>query len=225
MFKRILALLSFIGAAAWPWIWEFIRSPIYEQGSRMLTHLIESIPFEWTIHWAPSVILAGIGFILFWKTWPKKHLGSPIEIIFDPSNPNRKFWSIEPMRDEVGHQIPGSFWEYRTVIKNTSDKTLRNIKITVEAIGPMPTRPETSIFDINKKHLIDLDAHCEALAVLRRWFNPPIVAGMLSRGAYGPIKMTASADDVLPVTKHFRFDPELTPMVSEMPHATCQPTG
>ncbi len=140
-----------------------------------------------------------------------------LEIIFDPTNPARRFWSIEQMRNEAGEQIAGTFWEYRAVIKNKSARTVRNAKVTVEAIGIMPTRPELSLFDINKKSLIDLTPGEESLAVIRRWFNPPIVQGMvIGEGAYGPIKMTASADDVLPATKVFQFDPMQTPMIFEL---------
>ena len=79
----------------------------------------------------------------------------------------------------------------------------------------MSTRPEYSQFDINKRPLIDLTPNEETLAVIRRWFNPPIVEGMVVGGAYGPIKMTASADDVLPATRVFQFDPTQTPMIFE----------
>jgi hypothetical protein len=140
----------------------------------------------------------------------------PIKIVFDQANPNRQFWSIEPMKDEAGEQAPGSFWEYRALIKNVSAKTLRNVKVTVEAVGPMPTRPEPSQFDINKKHLVDLNPEEEALVLLRRWYNPPIVVGMVcGTDMYGPIKMTASADDIPPTIKLFHFDPERTPMIFE----------
>ena len=140
---------------------------------------------------------------------------APLEIIFDPTNPGRRFWSIEPMKDENGKQIAGSFWEYRAVIKNKSVRSVRNVKVTVEAIGIMPTRPEPSQFDINKKPLIDLTPNEETLAVIRRWYNPPKVEGMVVGDAYGPIKMTASADDVLPTTRVFQFDPMQTPMIFE----------
>ena len=140
-----------------------------------------------------------------------------LEIIFDPTNSGRRFWSIEQMRNEAGEQIAGTFWEYRAVIKNKSSRTVRNAKVTVEAIGDLPTRSELSQFDINKKSLLDLTPDEEALVVIRRWFNPPIVHGMvIGEGAYGPIKMTASADDVLPATKVFQFDPMQTPMIFEL---------
>ncbi|MGA8616207.1 MAG: hypothetical protein WB760_31850 [Xanthobacteraceae bacterium] len=147
----------------------------------------------------------------------------PLEIIFDKTNPGKKFWSIEQMTDENGKRVPGSFWEYRALIKNTSSKTVRNVKATVEAIGALPSRPEPSQFDINKKNLIDLALDDEALVLIRRWFNPPIVAGMVaSENAYGPIKMTASADDVQPTTKLFGFEPTRTPMIFELDASTGQ---
>jgi hypothetical protein len=81
---------------------------------------------------------------------------------------------------------------------------VKNVKVTVEAIGIMPTRPIHSNFDINKKTFIDLTPNEETLAIIRTWFNPPLVQGMaIGEGIYGPIKMTASADDVLPTTKVF----------------------
>ncbi|HEX3506652.1 MAG TPA: hypothetical protein VHU22_24995 [Xanthobacteraceae bacterium] len=140
---------------------------------------------------------------------------SPLEIIFDPSNPNRRFWSVETAKDEKGKPL-GAYWEYRALIRNNSHKTLRNVKVIIEAIGPMPSRPEPSYFDMNKQQLIDLHPQDEALAVIRRWFNPPIVVGMAS-GAdiYGPIKMTVSATDITPAEKLFHFDPERTPMIYE----------
>jgi hypothetical protein len=145
------------------------------------------------------------------QLWPR----SPLEIIFDPSNPGRKFFSIEAVKDELG-KTKGTHWEYRALIKNNSSKTLKNVKAIVEAVGPLPHRPEPSYFDINKQQLIDLHPQDEALAIIRRWYNPPIVVGMAA-GAdmYGPIKMTVSANDVPPTTKFFHFDPERTPMIFE----------
>jgi hypothetical protein len=139
-----------------------------------------------------------------------------IEIIFDPTNPGQKFWSLEQNKDETGKQVAGSHWEYRALVKNRSNKTLRNVKITIEAIGEMPSRPEPSHFDYNKQQLIDIDPTDGRLAVIRVWWHPAIVQGMVCGGAYGPIKMTASADDVVPVIKLFWFDPELEPMISEL---------
>jgi hypothetical protein len=166
--------------------------------------------------------LAGVGANIWERWWNRRKemdgsspkMDTPLAIIFDPTNPRNRFWSIENMKDENGNQIAGTFWQYRAVIKNKSVRTVKNVKVTVEAIGAMPTRPVHSRFDINKKNFIDLTPSEEALAVIRTWFNPPLVQGMaIGEGAYGPIKMTASADDVLPTTTVFQFDPMQTPMI------------
>jgi hypothetical protein len=142
---------------------------------------------------AVATTVLDIGWIIF--KWPSKkpkeipsNQTSPLEIIFDPTNPSKKFWSIEQMRDENGKQIAGSFWEYRAAIKNKSARTVKNVKVTVEAIGIMPTRPIHSNFDINKKTFIDLTPNEETLAIIRTWFNPPLVQGMaIGEGIYGPL--------------------------------------
>jgi hypothetical protein len=140
----------------------------------------------------------------------------PLAIIFDPVNTNRKFWSLEPNRDENGKQVAGSFWEYRAVIKNQTHRTIRNVKVIVEAIGPLPARPIQSMFDIDRRLIRDLSPQEEALAIIRTWYNPVIVQGMVcGEDAYGPIKMTVLADDVPPSTKLFHFDPEKMPAVYE----------
>jgi hypothetical protein len=140
----------------------------------------------------------------------------PLGIIFDPSNAHRKFWSLEPNRDESGKQVAGAHWEYRAVIKNQTHRTIRNVKVIVEAIGPLPARPIQSVFDIDRKSIRDLAPREEALAIISSWYNPPLVAGMVcGEDAYGPIKMTVLADDVLPTAKLFHFDPEKMPAVYE----------
>jgi hypothetical protein len=147
------------------------------------------------------------------KVCPREE--SPLEIVFDSANPGRKFWSIEQVRDENGKPT-NSFWEYRAVIRNKSAKTVKNVKVTVEAVGALPRRPELSQFDVNKKSVIDLTPNEETLALICRWFNPQRVAGMaIGPNIYGPIKMTASADDVFPVSRLFQFEPDKTPMISD----------
>lgn len=173
-----------------------------------------------TAAFAIGATLTILGIALIVYHWRPTHLTSslsPLEIEFDPANPGRKFFSIEPNRDNVGKPTQGSYWEYRALVRNRSPKTLKNVKVTVEAIGALPTRPEPSYFDINKKPAIDLTPSEEVLAVVRRWFNPPIVVGMvIGEDAYGPIRMVASADDVPPTIKLFQFDPSRTPMIYEV---------
>jgi hypothetical protein len=173
--------------------------------------------------WIPLGLLTAI-LILFVGhlslTLKERLARSPLEIVFDSTNPQRKFWSMIPITRVDGEPL-GTQWEYRALIRNNSAKTLRNVKATVEAVGPMPTRPEPAVFDIgtfdtNRRFKLDLTPHEEALATIRRWYNPPIVPGMvIGDDMYGPIKMTASADDVPSARKFFHFNPEKTPMIWE----------
>jgi hypothetical protein len=79
-----------------------------------------------------------------------------------------------------------------------------------------PPGPEQSVFDIDRKRVRDLAPEEEALAVIRAWYNPPIVVGMVcGDDMYGPIKMIAHGDDIQPRTKLFHFNPERTPMIWE----------
>ncbi|MGA8708199.1 MAG: hypothetical protein WB646_14560 [Steroidobacteraceae bacterium] len=134
---------------------------------------------------------------------------SPLVIIFDHGNPHRKFWSIEPLRDEAGKQMQGSYWEYRAIVRNSSASTVRNVRVLVEATRPLPTRPQQSVFDIDRKLVRELAPEEEALVVIRAWYNPPIVVGMVcGDDVYGPIKMIAYGDDIKPRTKLFHFNPE-----------------
>jgi hypothetical protein len=148
----------------------------------------------------------------------KDALEAPLRIVFDVNNPNNRFWSMEPMQDENGDKIAGSFWEYRVSIKNISARTARNVMVTLEAIGPMPRRPALSNFDVNKQSLIDLHPGRETLATIIRWPVPISIPGMISRGGHGPIKIIASADDLQPTEVIFQFDPNKTPMIYYADH-------
>jgi hypothetical protein len=142
---------------------------------------------------------------------------SPLRIIFDHANPNNRFWSLESPRDESGKQLPGSFLEYRALVRNDSLKTVRNVKVTVESIGALPRRAELSRFDLNKEARIDLTPGEEVLVIIWRWFSATRVVGtVLGEGVYGPLKVIASADDVLPFEKLFQVDIQKTPMVWEL---------
>jgi hypothetical protein len=140
----------------------------------------------------------------------------PLEIIFDPSNPARRFWSMESPRDENDNKRPGAFWEYRVEIKNNSQRTVRNVSVTVEHTGGMPLRPVDSIFDKNRKTSCDLKPGCSELIPIIRWPIPAIQAGMLAGSTaleYGPVTVMASADDARPTMRIFKFDYQAEPML------------
>jgi hypothetical protein len=143
---------------------------------------------------------------------------SPLEIVFDTANPARKFWSVEPIFDASGKRLPGGVWEYRVEIKNRSSKTLRNVSVASEHVGQMPIRPMDLVFDKTKAKVCDIKpGHSELVSVLR-WPIPIRQVGMLAgptAAEYGPIKLTATADDSLPTTREFDFDYQLEPMLRD----------
>jgi len=104
-----------------------------------------------------------------------------LEIVFDPTNPAQRFWSREAPRDEKGDKKPGVFWEYRVAIKNNSQKTVRNVSVTVEHIGQnLPVRPVDAIFDKIRKASCDLKPGADELVAIIRWPIPVVQAGMLA---------------------------------------------
>jgi hypothetical protein len=217
-------LIALYGAAN---LYTFIRDEIRQPHHSDKWGVIELIPHLSISWWLAGWLCVAMLWVFesSYKSYKKLkgkittyEAQSPLKIIFDPQNPGRRFWSLENMKDENGVQVPGSYWEYRAVIRNTSlTKTLRGVRVTVEAIGALPTRPEQSRFDIDKRNQRDLSPTEECLAVIRCWHNPVILAGMaIGPNIYGPIKMTASADDVAPTMAIFAFDPVQTPMITEV---------
>jgi hypothetical protein len=133
---------------------------------------------------------------------------SPLEIIFDPSNPSRRFWSMETVSNKAGSPI-GVYWEHRVDVKNNSLKTLKNVKITTEHVGPMPVRPTNQVFDKIKQIACDLHPGCAELVPVIRWPIPKMQPGMVTgptKMEYGPIRITASADNIPPCVKVFNFN-------------------
>lgn len=142
---------------------------------------------------------------------------SPLEIIFEPLNPARRFWSLESHLDDYKRLI-GTFWEHRLEIKNNSNVTLRNVVVTVEHTGPLPIKPQRAIFTRTKADSCDINPQCSELVLVNRWPQPKRQAGMLSSEsawAYGPIKVVASADDTLPAEKIYDFNYETDQMLFE----------
>lgn len=144
---------------------------------------------------------------------------SPLKIIFDPKNALNRFWSLEAIyiKNRDGKKIyQGHNWEYRVLVRNVSPKTVKNVEASIETMGADPHRPQQTCFDVSKDKYATLKPGQEKFVILRRWTNPPILAGMMVGDAYGPIKITITGDDVLATSKTFHFNPEHTPMVSEL---------
>lgn len=147
---------------------------------------------------------------------PSKAARSPLEIVFDPTNPSERFWSMESSRGKNSTMGPGAFWEYRVEIKNNSSKTIRNVSVTVEHTGLMPVRPVDQFFDKSGIATCDLRPGSGELVPVLQWPIPIVQEGMLAGSTaleYGPIKVIAVADDVSLVTRIFQFDYQAKPML------------
>ncbi|MGD1151556.1 MAG: hypothetical protein ABR911_01580 [Syntrophales bacterium] len=136
---------------------------------------------------------------------------SPLEIIFDPQNLSGRFWSMVSMEGVAA-------WQYRVEIKNNSLKTLKNVSVTTEHIGQMPILPTDKVFTKTRKTSCDLKPKCSELVAVLHWPIPKKQPGMLSGKTaleYGPIRITAAADDALPTVKIFDFDYQTDQMLFE----------
>jgi hypothetical protein len=141
-------------------------------------------------------------------------IGSPLEIIFEPFNPARRFWSLIGYLDDAGKGH--SYWEHRVEIRNTSQKTVRNVMVTVERIGPCPQLPFSPPFKRSQLEKCDINPGCSELIQVNTWPHPKVQVGMLagrSAWGYGPIQVIASGDDVLPAERKFAFNYETEQML------------
>jgi hypothetical protein len=163
--------------------------------------------------------LAGVG-ANAWEGWWKRRKErishrSPLQIIFDTSNPYNRFWEKMSPRDETGKKLPGVMWEYRVKVQNTSLKTVRNVRISRESSGEIPEMPSGLVFQRDGKQNRDLHPKVpEYVAVL--WKFPPQAGdawGETATAFHGPIKIVASGDDVAPAECEFDYYPDQIPVI------------
>lgn len=130
-----------------------------------------------------------------------------LEIHFDPSNPAKRFWSFESPRDRDGNQQPDIFHEYRVAVFNPTAGTVRSFGVTVESLGLSGLRPFDAWFDKDRSARRDIHPGCFELVPVLRWPHPARQPGMVAEPSsligYGPLLVTASADDVAPATRQF----------------------
>jgi hypothetical protein len=143
---------------------------------------------------------------------------SHLEILFDPTNPGKRYWSIETLKGENGKTVP--IWEYRVVLRNnSSSETLRVVRASVETLGSFPKRQEFALFEITKTPVMDLHPKDEKFIIVLRWWYPArqvgLFAGQSALEAYGPLKIVVNAEGKLPVIRTFQFDYDKEPMIFE----------
>ena len=112
--------------------------------------------------WQPRPIIYLCLFAVVVLVWVIRHLNrckaAPFEIIFDPKNPGRQFWSQRTIERFFSY-TPGI--EYRVKIRNKTQKTLREVKATTETLGPMGSTPVSLIFDQSGKDTFNSRPRCE----------------------------------------------------------------
>jgi hypothetical protein len=182
---------------------------------------------HWPVDWtkpivAVSIITSAVCLFLVYVTRPNflvhkrrqmeaKSKVSPLEIIFDPSNPARRFWSAITIERDTA-------WQYRVEIKNNSEKTIKNVTVTTEHVGQMPIPAMDKVFTKTGERSCNLKPGCSELVAILHWPIQKVQPGMLTGEAaleYGPIKITASADNVPPAMKIFDFDYQTDQMLFE----------
>jgi hypothetical protein len=167
-----------------------------------------------------ALLVGSIVSLLLPNILSRSSKGSPLEIIFDRNNPDGKFWSIEIAVDESNNGPQVRYWEYRAGIKNTSQRTVRNVSVTTEWIRKAKGLPHQEAVNQEFKRFrtttCDLKPGCQEMVTIHRWWYPARQPGNFAGEsvlAYGTLAVTGSADDVLPTVRHFKFNPELEPMI------------
>ena len=140
-----------------------------------------------------------------------------LEIIFEPMNPARRFWSLESHFDHYKRLI-GTFWEHRVEIRNNSTVTLKGVSVFVEKTGPLPVKRHKAIFDRTMTETCDINPGCSEFVLVNRWAAEKRQAGMLagnSAWGYGPIEVTETAENVPPTMRVFDFNYDTDQMLFE----------
>jgi pyrimidine deaminase RibD-like protein len=130
------------------------------------------------------------------------------EIIFDPDNAGRQFWSLRTV-DSDSRQIPGI--QYRVKVRNRTNKTLYEVKATSETLGQLGSLPTRLEFEQTAEVTFTLDPGASAFINLffvpLPLMQPGTVTGASSSAAYGPIRVTISALNTATVERTFQFNP------------------
>lgn len=204
----------------------FIRDDWWQPANDSKWKIVAMIPhFTWE-EWA----LGGLIIALFWvfeasyrvhersKTRIdelERLTSSPLEIIFDPSNPAQRFWKRTLAKDKDSNILAITLWEYRVGIRNKSGKTVRNVRVSIESLGLMPVDPRDVGFLKDSKECRDISpSYTEFVPVWWVWPPQPGDAwGPTATAFHGPIRIIARGDDIAPSEALFDYRPEETPVL------------
>lgn len=145
---------------------------------------------------------------------------SPIEIIFDTTNRQHRFWSIETVM-KSDNTVSHNYYRYSVAIRNTGGHTLRDVQVVCELTGELRNSPSAGQFEITKERNTDLHPGDERFVTVFTWAYPAIQPGMLAgasaKWGYGNVKVSVSATDMRVVTRTFDFDFTKEPMLFDPP--------
>ena len=141
---------------------------------------------------------------------------SPIEIIFDTANRQRRFWSIEAVM-KPDNTVSHNYYRYAVAIRNTGGRTLRDVQVVSELTGELRHSPSAGEFEMTKTRKTDLHPGDERLVTVFNWPYPAIQPGMLAgasgKWGYGQVRVSVSATDMRVVERTFDFDYTREPML------------
>lgn len=143
---------------------------------------------------------------------------SPIEIIFDTTNRQRRFWSVETVM-KSDNTVSHNYYRYAVAIRNTGGRTLRDVQVVSELTGALKNSPSAGQFEMMKAQKSDLNPGDERFVTVFTWPCPAIQAGMFAgasaKWGYGGVKVSVSATDMRAVVRTFDFDFTKEPMLFE----------
>lgn len=203
----------------------FVRDEFWRPGDENRWKLINLVP-HWSLPMWSAVTLA---LLLAWvyeaayrsSVKDKTRLSiyeapSPIEIIFDTTNRQRRFWSIEAVM-KPDNTVSHNYYRYAVAIRNTGGRTLRDVQVVSELTGELRHSPSAGQFEMTKALKTNLHPGDERLVTIFTWPYPAIQPGMLAgasaKGWYGGVKISVSATDMSVVTRTFDFDYTKEPML------------
>jgi hypothetical protein len=141
---------------------------------------------------------------------------SPIEIVFDTHNRQRRFWSIEAAM-KPDNTVSHNYYRYAVAIRNTGGRTLRDVQVVSELTGELRHSPSAGQFEMTKAQKTDLHPGDERLVTVLNWPYPAIQPGMLAgasgKWGYGKVRVSVSATDIRVVERIFDFDHSKEPML------------
>jgi hypothetical protein len=203
----------------------FFRDEFWQPGDETRWKVVNLIP-HWSVQTWASITLALLLAWVFEASYrssakDKVRLSiyetpSPIKIIFDSNNPQRRYWSVQSVAGPDG-SISHNYYRYSVAVRNTGGHTLRDVQVVSELTGQLSHSPSAGQFEMTETTTEDLHPGDERLVTVFTWPYPAIQPGMLAgrsaKGWYGGVKLSVSATDMPLVTRSFDFDYTREPML------------